>query len=121
MCKSQAGRHLMANNKPTTKEENLNIGLLNMSSQSMSTLSLETIVEIISLLILTLLVFRWINKWLQKRKAMKMQRLQSLMKPTRQSTSYIRELPSAPAIMEPQPQQRQQEQEVYPIGLDKYR
>ena len=112
-------------NQPTNDEENLNIGLLNMSSNSMSVFSLETIIEIVSLLILSILVLRWVNKWLQKRKALKMQRLQSLMKPTRQSTSFIQELPTAPTQYEPralmQPQPKHQEQEIYPIGLDKYR
>ena len=97
-----------------------------MSSNSMSVLSLEMIIEIVSLLILSILVLRCVNKWLQKRKALKMQRLQSLMKPTRQSTSFIQELPTAPAQYEPralmqQPQPKHQEQEIYPIGLDKYR
>jgi hypothetical protein len=58
MCKSQIGKRLAP--QPTTKKENLNIGLLNMSSQSMSTFCLETIIEIISLLILSILVIRWI-------------------------------------------------------------
>ena len=112
-------------NQPTNSEENLNVGLLNISSNSMSVLSLETIMEIVSLLILSILVIRWVNKWLQKRKALKMQRLQSLMKPTRQSTSFIQELPTAPTQYEPralmQPQPKHQEQEIYTIGLDKYR
>ena len=89
----------------------------------MSVLSLETIIEIVSLLILSILVLRWVNKWLQKRKALKMQRLQSLIIPTRQNTSYNHETPAASApyaaraIMEQQPQPK----EIYPIGLDKYR
>ena len=122
MCKDSGKT---SGNQPTNNEENLNIGLLNMSSNSMSVLSLETIIEIVSLLILSILVLRWVNKWLQKRKALKMQRLQSLMKPTRQSTSFIQELPTAPTQYEPralmQPQPKHQEQEIYPIGLDKYR
>ena len=106
-------------NQPTNNEENLNIGLLNKSSNSMSVLSLETIIAIVSLLILSTLVLRWVNKWIQKRKALKMQRLQSLMKPTRQNTSFIQELPTAPtqyehrALMQPQP--KHQEQEIYPL------
>ena len=86
-------------------------------------MNLETIIEIVSLLILSILVLRWVNKWLQKRKALKMQRLQALIKPTRPNTSYNHETPAASApyvaraIMEPQPQPN----EIYPIGLDKYR
>ena len=119
MCKDNSA------NKPKNTEENLNIGLLNVSSNSMSMISLETIMEIVSLVISPILVIRWINKWIQKRKAKKMQRLQSLIKPSRQTSSFIQELPTVPtaptqyetrAIMQPQPNHQE-----YPIGLDKYR
>ena len=84
----------------------------------MSVLSLETIIEIVSLLILSILVLRWVNKWHQKRKALKMQRLHSLIIPTRQNISYNHETPEASA---PYAARAIMEQQTQPIGLDKYR
>ena len=74
----------------------------------MSVLSLEKIIEVVSLLILSIFRLRCVNKWLQKRKVLKIQWLQSLIKHTRKSTTYIHEIPAASApfeawaIMEPQ-------------------
>jgi hypothetical protein len=49
-------------------EETFNVGLVNVSSQSISSLPIWEIIEIVSLVILLLLVIRWTRKWLQKRK-----------------------------------------------------
>ena len=120
-------------------EENVNVGLLNISSNSQSILSIETILEVLSFIILALLVIRWIRKCMMKRKLEQEQRLANIIQPNlnqRQPTSFIQEIPSAPgrAIMGPmgpmgpmgQPPmtpQPQSCQEVYspPIGIDKYR
>ena len=49
-------------------EETVNVGLVNVSSNSISSVPIWEIIEIVSLVILLLLVIRWIRKWLQKRK-----------------------------------------------------
>ena len=116
-------------------EENVNVGLLNISSNSQSILSVETILEVLSFIILTLLVIRWIRKCLLARKIEQEQRMIDVLQPnnnTRQQTSFIQEIPSAPrAIMNTQGPMGQNCQEVYPqlpmtqkpqlIGLEKYR
>ena len=132
MCKKARASAGTAGNN----EENVNVGLLNISSNSQSILSMETILEVLSFIILALLVIRWIRKCMMKRKLEQEQRLANIIQPTlnqRQPTSFIQEIPSAPgrAIMGPmgpmgQPPmtpQPQSCQEVYspPIGIDKYR
>ena len=120
-------------------EENMNVGLLNISSNSHAMLSMDSILEVLSFVILTFLVIRWLRKCLMKRKLEQEQRLANIIQPNhnqRQSTSFIQEIPSAPgrAIMGPmgtmgpmgQPPmtpQTQSCQEIYspPIGIDKYR
>ena len=100
---------------------------------------METILEVLSFIILAFLVIRWLRKCMMKRKLEQEQRLANIIQPNhnqRQSTSFIQEIPSAPgrAIMGPmgtmgtmgQPPmtpQPQSCQEVYspPIGIDKYR
>ena len=117
-------------------EENVNVGLLNISSNSQSILSVETILEVLSFIILALLVIRWIRKCLLARNMAQEQRMIDVLQPnnnnTRQQTSFIQEIPSAPrAIMNSQEPMGQNCQEVYPqlpmtqkpqlIGLEKYR
>ena len=116
-------------------EENVNVGLLNISSNSQSILSVETILEVLSFIILALLVIRWIRKCLMARKIEQEQRMINVLQPninSRQPTSFIQEIPSAPrAIMGQMGPMGQNCQEVYsqppmtqqtpPIGLDKYR
>ena len=135
MChKARASTKTTGNN-----EENVNVGLLNISSNSQSILSIETILEILSFAILALLVIRWIRKCMMKRKLEQEQRLANIIQPThnqRQPTSFIQEIPSAPgrAIMgpmgpmgpmgqSPMTPQPQSCQEVFspPLGIDKYR
>ena len=79
------------------EEKTTNLGLLNISSNSMSWISLETILEVISVLILTILVIRWIRKYLAKRKEAKQRKLMDLIRPsasapTRQA-SFVSEYP----------------------------
>ena len=115
-------------------EENINMGLLNISSNSQSIISVETVLEILSFVILALLLCRWIKKCMIRRKLESERRLASIIKPDRPQTTSFMEMPSAPrAIMAPvgsmeqmgvQPMQpRQSCPEVFtgPIGLDKYR
>ena len=100
---------------------------------------METILEVLSFIILAFLVIRWLRKCMMKRKLEQEQRLANIIQPNhnqRQSTSFIQEIPSAPgrAIMGPMTQvgpmgqppmtpQTQSCQEIYspPIGIDKYR
>ena len=111
-------------------EENINMGLLNISSNSQSIISVETVLEILSFMILALLLCRWIKKCMIRRKLESERRLASIIKPDRPQTTSFMEMPSAPrAIMAPvnsmeqmgvqqmQPMQPMQG----PIGLDKYR
>ena len=115
-------------------KENINMGLINVSSNSQSIISVETVLEILSFAILALLLCRWIKKCMIRRKMESERRLASIIKPDRPQTTSFMEMPSAPrAIMGPmgpvdqmgvQPmQQRQSCPEVFtgPIGLDKYR
>ena len=111
-------------------EENTNVGLLNISSNSQAMLSLETILEVLSFVILTFLVIRWLRKCLMKRKMEQEQRLASIIQPSHNPRqSYIQEIPSAPgrSIMGPTqvpmgPPMAQQPQEMFspPIGINKY-
>ena len=120
--------------RPGNTEENINMGLINVSSNSQSIISVETILEILSFAILALLLCRWIKKCMVRRKMESERRLASIIKLDRAQTTSFMEVPSAPrAIMGPMPnvdqmgvqpmQQRQSCPEVYtgPIGLDKYR
>ena len=131
MCNKARATRTAGNN-----EENMNVGLLNISSNSQAMLSMESILEVLSFVILAFLVIRWLRKCLMKRKLEQEQRLANIIQPNhnqRQSTSFIQEIPSAPgrAIMGPmgpmgQPPMTphpQSCQEVYspPIGIDKYR
>ena len=115
-------------------EENINMGILNISSNSQSFVSVETVLEILSFVILALLLCHWIKECVMKRKLESERRLASIIKPETTRTSSFMEMPSAPrAIMAPvgsmeqmgvQPMQpRQSCPEVFtgPIGLDKYR
>ena len=110
----------------------MNVGLLNISSNSQAMLSMETILEVLSFVILTFLVIRWLRKCLMKRKMEQERRLANIIQPSHnQRQSYIQEIPSAPgrSIMGPMtqlpmgPPMAQQTQEIFspPIGIDKYR
>ena len=114
------------------QEENMNVGLLNISSNSQAMLSMETILEVLSFVILTFLVIRWLRKCLMKRKMEQERRLASIIQPNinQRQSSFIQEIPSAPgrSIMGPmtqlpmgQPPQQTQEMFSPPIGIDKYR
>ena len=111
-------------------EENINMGILNISSNSQSFVSIETILEILSFVILAMLLLRWIKKCMLKRKLESERRLANIIKPEPTRTTSFMEMPTAPrAIMAPvnsmeqmggvqmQPMQPMQG----PIGLDKYR
>ena len=113
-------------------EENINMGLLNISSNSQSFVSVETVLEILSFVILALLLCRWIKKCMMKRKLESERRLASIIKPETTRTSSFMEMPSAPrAIMAPVGSMEQMQMGVQqmqpmqpmqgPIGLDKYR
>ena len=108
-------------------EENINMGLLNISSNSQSFVSMETILEILSFVILAMLLLRWIKKCMMKRKLESERRLASIIKPEPTRTTSFMEMPTAPrAIMAPMEQmggvQMQPMQPMQgPIGLDKYR
>ena len=106
-------------------EENVNLGILNISSNSQSVVSVETILEILSFCILSLLLLRWLKKCLKKRKQESEQRLASIIRPEGRSSHM--EIPSAPralmapAGMEHLEMQMQPQQPVGPIGMSKYR
>ena len=127
MCGSQAASPKAANGN---SEENINMGILNISSNSQSFVSVETILEILSFCILALLLLRWIKKCMIKRKLESEQRLASIIKPETRTTSFM-EVPSAPrALMAPVGSMEQMQMGVQmqpvqpmqgPIGLDKYR
>ena len=98
MCGSQAASPKATNGN---SEENINMGILNISSNSQSFVSVETILEILSFCILALLLLRWIKKCMIKRKLESEQRLASIIKPETRTTSFM-EVPSAPrALMAP--------------------
>ena len=92
MCKS---RSPLPQRQTGPKEETVNLGLLNLSSNSMSWLSMETILEIVTVLILILLVLRWIKKYHNKKKAEKLRKLTNIIRPPQMArqTSFIQELP----------------------------
>ena len=129
MCKSRAP---LPQKQTGAKEETVNLGLLNVSINSMSWLSMETVLEIATLLILILLVLRLINKYHNKKKATKMRKLTEIIRPPQMArqTSFIQELPmgcltelpsssdtQTRALTHTQPPVR----EGSPIGMDKYR
>ena len=92
-------------------EENVNVGLLNISSNSQSILSMETILEVLSFIILTLLVIRWMRKCLLARKLKQEQRMITVLQPNNNSTQQTcQEMYSQPQMTQPPL-----------IGLDKYR
>ena len=106
-------------------EENLNLGLLNFSSNSQSVMSTETILEILSFCILSLLLLRWLKKCLNKRKQESEERLASIIRPEGRPSHM--EVPTAPrALMAPvgmehMEMQMQPQQPMGPIGMSKYR
>ena len=77
------------------EEKTTNLGLLNISSNSMSWISLETILEVITVLILTILVIRWIRKYLAKRKESRNRKLMDLIRPSApvRQASFVSEYP----------------------------
>ena len=91
MCKGKAPiiKRQVGNEEKTTS-----LGLLNISSNSMSWLSLETILEVITVIILTILVIRWVRKYLAKRKQSKTRKLMDLIRPVpARQTSFVSEYP----------------------------
>ena len=85
MCKAKAP---ITKRQVGNEEKTTNLGLLNISSNSMSWLSLETI------LILTILVIRWVRKYLAKRKQSKTRKLMDLIRPVpARQTSFVSEYP----------------------------
>ena len=127
MCGTKAASP-KANNG--NSEENVNLGILNISSNSQSFVSVETILEILSFCILALLLMRWIKKCMIKRKLESEQRLASIIKPETRTSSFM-EVPTAPrALMAPVGTMEQMQMGVQmqpvpmqqgPIGMDKYR
>ena len=77
------------------EEKTTNLGLLNILSNSMSWISLETILEVITVLILTILVIRWIRKYLAKRKESRNRKLMDLIRPSApaRQASFVSEYP----------------------------
>ena len=61
----------------------------------MSWISLETILELITVLILAILVIRWVRKYLAKKKERKNRKLLDIIRPSApvRQTSFISELP----------------------------
>ena len=128
MCKTAASKQAKTGGN---SEEMVNVGLLNVSSNSMSWLSVETVMEVASLIILFVLVLRWLNKFRQKKMAEKMRRISELITPRpmqSRQTSFIQELPqntvqefptvfAQPAIMHAVPSTTNSS----PKGLAKYR
>ena len=92
MCKAKAPiqKRNVGNEEKTT-----NLGLLNISTNSMSWISLETILEVITVLILTVLVIRWIRKYLAKRKNEKQRKLMDMIRPSApaRQASFVSEYP----------------------------
>ena len=133
MCKSKTQ---IPQRQTGSKEVNTNLGLLNISSNSMSWLSLETILEIISVLILILLVLRWIKKYHAKKKEEKIRKLTSIIRPSapaRQASfvqefpmGYLSEIPTNSDIQTTRAithnkQLVREEREGSPIGLSAFR
>ena len=122
-------------------EEQVNIGLVNVANQGFNTDNLETILEVISFVILAFLVIRWAKKCILKRKREQDMRLANIVSAERKAhsmtTASIVEIPTAPkydfrAIQGPRPtpstpqSQSQQADTLYlqpvgPLGLDQYR
>ena len=91
MCKSKAP---VTKRQVGNEEKTTNIGLLNISSNSMSWISLETILELITVLMLTILVIRWVRKYLAKRKQSKNRKLMDLIRPApARQASFVSEYP----------------------------
>ena len=57
-----------------------NVGLVNIASENLGGLNALEVLEIISFIILTFLVVRWLRKWCKGRKAQKMEGLKCMMK-----------------------------------------
>ena len=110
--------------KATNAEENVNLGILNISSNNQGVVSVETVLEILSFCILALLLIRWLKKCLKRRKEESEQRLASIVRPEGRPSRM--EIPSAPralmapAGMEHMEMQMQPPQPVGPIGMSKY-
>ena len=72
----------MCNKKKTLEgnsETQTNVGLINVASESFGDMEADTILEIISFIILTLILIRGVRKWLMKRKAKKAAQLRGLI------------------------------------------
>ena len=99
----------------------------------MSWLSLETILEIIKVLILILLVLRWIKKYHAKKNEEKIRKLTSIIVPNGQASfvqefpmGYLSELPMNSYIQTTRAlthnkQHVNEEREESPIGLSAFR
>ena len=92
MCKSKAP---VTKRQVGNEEKTTNLGLLNISSNMMSWISLETILELITVLILAILVIRWVRKYLAKRKERKNRKLMDIIRPSApvRQTSFVSEYP----------------------------
>ena len=60
-------------------ETQTNVGLINVASESFGDMETDTILEVISFIILTLILIRGVRKWLMKRKAKKAAQLRGLL------------------------------------------
>ena len=84
MCKRSVSPNDLRN-EPVEQNEATNIGLINVSSSSISTLSPLEIIEIIGFAILCILFCRWVWKFYTKQKAKKQVRerrqLENLVRP----------------------------------------
>ena len=84
MCKRSVSPNYLRN-EPVEQNEATNIGLINVSSSSISTLSPLEIIEIIGFAILCILFCRWVWKFCTKQKTKKQARerrqLENLVRP----------------------------------------
>ena len=132
-------RHTKQDNAENS-EEQVNIGIVNVANQAINTDDLETVLEIISFIILAFLVFRWAKKYCIKRKKAQDLRLASIVSTGSRPapSASIIELPTAPpkydfrALQAPRipttpaqsstvPAENLYPQNMATLGLDQYR
>ena len=74
-------------------ETQTNVGLINVASESFGDMEADTILEIISFIILTLILIRGVRKWLMKRKAKKAAQLRGLISEAPRQQPRVQSLP----------------------------
>ena len=106
MCKSMAQ---IPRQQIGKEEKRADLGIFNISSNTMSWISIETILELITVLILVIVVTRWVQKCLDKEKERKNRKPRDIIRqiaPIRQSSfnsenprGLISELPSIQIVI----------------------